>query len=96
MEIQPAAFKFERKGFLPILEVTGMIKAMPGIEGVLITIALQFIDKAEKYNGKLMGVNEMVDMNDIPKEMTAVKFYIIFKNEEDYENLTSELQKGLG
>ena len=96
MDIHPAAFSVERRSFLPILRITGMTKAIPGVERVLLSMAIKFIDIAEKANGKLMEISEKENMDDIPKGMTAVRFHIIFKNEEDLEKATSELQKGLG
>lgn len=96
MDIQPAAFKIERNSFLPILKITGMTKAMPEIERVLLSVAIQFIDIAQQSNGKLMEISENENMNDIPNGMTAVRFHIIFRNEEDLEKATSELQKRMG
>ena len=95
MDIHPAAFSVERRGFLPILRVTGMTTAIPEVERVLLSIAIKFIDIAEKSNGKLMEISEKENMDDIPKEMVAVRFHIIFRNEEDLQKATSELQKGM-
>lgn len=96
MDIQPAAFSVERRSFLPIIRVTGMTKAIPEVERVLLSVAIKFIDVAEKSNGKLMEISENENMNDIPKGMVAVRFHVIFESEEDLQKATSEMQKGLG
>lgn len=96
MDIQPAAFNVERSSFLPILKITGMTKAMPEIERILLSVAIQLIDIAQQSHGKLMEISENENMNDIPNGMTAVRFHIIFRNELDLEKATSELQKRMG
>ena len=94
MGIHEAGFSIERRSFLPILRITGMTKAIPGVERCLLSIAIKFIDIAEKSNGNLMEIDEK--MADIPKEMVAVRFHVIFKNESDLEKAILELQKELG
>ena len=94
MGVHEAGFNVERRSFLPILRITGMAKAVPGIEKVLLSIAIKFIDIAQKSNGNLMEIDE--SMLDIPKEMAAVRFHVIFKNEIELENAVEELQKELG
>lgn len=94
MGIHKAGFSVERRSFLPILRIIGMTKAIPGVEQVLLAIAIKYIDIVEKSNGNLMEIDEK--MVDIPKEMAAVRFHVIFKNEIDLEKAILELQEELG
>lgn len=94
MDIHEARFSVERRRFLPILRITGMTEAVPGIERYLLSIAVKYIDIVEKSNGKIMEIDE--NMSDIPKEKVAVRFHVIFKNENELGNAISELQKELG
>lgn len=97
MEFMPAIFKCERISMFPILRVTGMIpQTMPEIEKALLSIAVKIIEIAEMYEGKIMNITEQDNMNDIPKNCAAVRFSMIFKNEDDFQEAVSSIEKGLG
>lgn len=93
----PAIFKLERRSILPVITVTGVADPLPGMDMLLILKAVEFIDVALKYNGAPMLISEREDMMvGIPKGKTAVKFNIIFRNEEEFAKGVEGLQKELG
>ncbi len=97
MELVPVIFNFERKSLLPILTVTGMCKHVPMADKILLRKAIQIIELSQnKFKGKimeLMGHEHEVQ----PKEgMVAIRFYIIFKNDEEFDQAFTEIQKELG
>lgn len=93
----PAIFKLERKTMLPIITVTGVADPIPGMDILLISKAVEFIDVALKYNGAPMLISERENMmKGIPKGKTAVKFNLIFKNEEEFRKGVEGLQRELG
>lgn len=94
MGIHKAGFSVERRSFLPILRITGMTKAIPGVEQILLAIAIKYIDIVEKSNGILFEIDEK--MADIPDGMVAVRFHVKFKTEEDLQNAIVGLQEELG
>ena len=89
----PVGFNLKRKGFLPILTITGITKPIPGIEKVMIMKALQAMEIAQRFRGKIMDMEET--MADIPRGMTAVRINIIFENETDLEAAVSGIKKEL-
>lgn len=92
----PAIFKLERKTMLPIITVTGVADPFPSIDKVLMATALRIIDVAQKY-GRIMEISDNEDITKgIPKGKTAVRFNIIFRNEEDFMKGVEELKKELG
>lgn len=96
MSFMPVSFKIERYGLLPVLRITGMISPMPEIERILLYYAIKIIDKAKDYKGKIMNLEETDNMEDLPKNMTSVRFYIIFKNENDLAEAVLGISKDLG
>jgi len=97
MEIVPAIFKMERNSMLPILTVTGMCNNSHMADRMLISKAIQIIELAQnQLKGKLMEL--MGHENDIvlKEGMIAIRFYIIFKNDEEFDQAIARLQKGLG
>ena len=95
MDFMPVTFKIERKNIIPILTITGVIGRVPGAENILLYYAVKIIEKAEKFNGKVMNLDN-TDYKDLPENMNSVRFNIIFKNENDFMLAATELQKGLG
>ena len=93
----PAIFKLDRKTMFPIITVTGVADPLPGIDKFLMATALRIIDAAKKYDGVPVGISENENMMEgIPKGKTAVKFNIIFRNEEEFAKGMEGLQKELG
>jgi hypothetical protein len=81
----------------PIITVTGVADPLPGIDKLLMATALRIIDAAKKYDGVLVEISENENMMDgIPKGKTAVRFNIIFKNEEEFRKGVEGLQRELG
>lgn len=89
-------FAFERRYTIPIIRVTGVAQPMPGIDRGLLGRAVQIIEKAEKYRAKLLDSAEIDNMSDIPNEIVAVRFYLIFESEADLKEAVSGIQKELG
>lgn len=50
----PIAFTLVRKNILPIVTVTGVSKPIPGIERFMLSKAVEMIEIAEKFNGRVM------------------------------------------
>ena len=96
MGIMPVRFEVVRNSVLPILRVTGVIKNIHGVERFLLSKTVEIIEVFEKYKGKLMESNSMDDMSNIEKDMIAVRFYIIFKDEKDLTAAISGITKALG
>ena len=94
---KPAIFKLERKSMFPIITVTGVADPQPGIDKILMSTALRIIDVAKKYDGVLVVISENENMMaGIPRGKTAVKFNIIFRNEEEFRKGVEGLQRELG
>lgn len=92
----PIAFTLERKSILPIVTVTGVSKPIPEIDRIMLSKAVEMIEKAEKFNGRVMESNGDENMSDVPKGMVAVRFYLIFKNEAELEAGLAGMRRELG
>ena len=90
-------FAFERRYTIPIIiRVTGIAQPVPGIDRGLLGRAVQIIEKAGQYKANLLEFSEIDNMSDIPKEMAAVRFYLIFECEEDFQSAILGIKKELG
>ena len=97
MEIVPVMFKLERKSLLPILTITGMCKNLPMIDRVLIGHAVRIIELSQsQLKGKLIELMGHEHEIDIKEGMSAVRFYILFKTDEELYEAITVLQKELG
>ena len=93
----PIIFKFERRTMLPIVTITGVADSIPGIDNFMLAVAVEMIEKAEKYNGKIVVIAEQETIiGEIPKGKTAVRFNIIFRNEEEFMKGMEGFQRELG
>lgn len=88
----PISFKLERKSILPILTVTGVSPPIPGVERFMLAKSVEMIEKSQRFQGKVMQLNGNENMSDLPKGMLTVRFYLIFKNEDELESY----MKGMG
>lgn len=93
MGIVPAAFTYERKSLLPILRITGRTRNMPGLESALLMQSLEIIEKLEKYNGKVTQCMGHEAVENLSSGMIAIRFYIIFPNEEEYARAIQGIEK---
>lgn len=97
MGLVPAMFKLERKSMLPILTVTGTCRDLPMVHSMLIMKAVQMIEFAQnQFKGKLMELMGHEYEVQPKKGMMAIRFYIIFPNDEELNKAIARLQKGLG
>ena len=97
MEFIPVAFNLGRNSLLPILIVTGITKNVPGMEAFLIRKALEFIEVCEKkFEGKLIELRGHEHDINISEGQLAVRFYILFKTDEDFWKAASGIKKELG
>ena len=97
MELVPVMFKLERKSILPILTVTGICKNVPGSKIILLNQAVKIINLSQKeLKGKLTELMGHENDIGIQEGMIAVRFYIIFRNDEELNQAITRLQKGLG
>ena len=97
MEIVPATFEFERKSLLPILTVTGKCRNLPMMDSMLLMEAVKIIERVQnQLKGKLLELMGHEHEVQPGEGMIAVRFYIIFKNEEEFDQAMARLRKGLG
>ena len=81
----------------PIITVTGVADPLPGIDSFMLSKAVEIIEKAEKHNGKPVVIAEQeATIKGIPKGKTAVRFDIIFQNEDEFKKGIAGLQRELG
>lgn len=97
MELVPVMFNLERKSILPILTVTAMCKYSHGVDRFLIGKVVKLIELAQnQLEGKLMKL--MGHEHEVkPKEgMIAVRFYLIFRNDDEFDQAITRIRKELG
>lgn len=97
MELVPIMFKLERNSMLPILTITEMCKNLPMADRILLGKAIEIIELSQnQFEGKVTEL--MGHENDIVLQegMVAVRFYILFKNDEEFEKAITRIRKELG
>ena len=98
MEFVPVIFKLERRSMLPILTITGICKNTSVSHSFLLGKAVSIIELSQnEFEGKLINLmgDEEKDVG-ITEGMIAVRFYIIFKNEQKLELAVTKIRKELG
>ena len=78
MEMIPASWSIRRRGFFPILEAKGECQNKLG-EPFLLGTAIEFIEKAEMLNGRLLSEEPMEKSTC----QVAVYFTVIFPSESE-------------
>lgn len=97
MEFVPVLFKFERHSMLPVLTVTGIAQNVQEIDKILLGNAVELIEMIEqKFEVKFLQPPEDENEADISEGMAAVRFYLLFKDEEEFDKAISSLQEELG
>lgn len=97
MELVPVMFKLERRNLLPILTVTGICNDYHGMKQILLSKAVKMIEFSQtQLKGKVTDLLGHENDINIQEGMIAVRFYILFRNDEELNQAITRIRKEFG